>query len=495
MFCSFLLGQKIIYSEPDRDDAREMKYEIIGKINGNFLVYKASQSTHYISVFDGEMKLVNKQKLDYLTDRVFNVDFVKYPDFAYLFYQYQKRNIIYCMAAKIDADGKKLGEVIQLDTTNSREVQSNKIYSFVQSADKQKIAFFKINTVDSRVHYITTLLFDNNLTLINKSSEAVAMANRNSYLTAFEVDNKGNFAFLNATSSSGNDNISKLVLITKESSETTFKYNDIKKIENVFLDEVKIKADNINNQYILTSFYSNKRRGDVQGVYVSIWDNINHKEKISTTTPFDDEFRNNAKGDASIKAAFNDYFLKEMVAKKDGGFLAIAECEYTSTRGGNNLNRWDYYNTSPYYGNGSYYTLGSPGFNTYPWSRYGSSYSVTRYFADNIAVISFDSIGKIQWSNVVRKSQFDDDVDAYIGFGMFNAGNQLKFLFNTLERGQRILNEQSLTPEGQIIRSSTLKGLDKGYDFMPRNAKQVAARQIIVPCMLHSFLCFAKIDY
>jgi hypothetical protein len=321
------------------------------------------------------------------------------------------------------------------------------------------------------------------------------MANRNSYLTAFEIDNKGNFAFLNATSSSGNDNISKLVLITKESSETTFKYNDIKKIENVFLDEVKIKADNINNQYILTSFYSNKRRGDVQGVYVSIWDNINHKEKISTTTPFDDEFRNNAKGDASIKAAFNDYFLKEMVAKKDGGFLAVAECEYTSTRGGNNLNRWDYYNTSPYYGNGSYYTLGSPGFNTYPWSRYGSSYSVTRYFADNIAVISFDSIGKIQWSNVVRKSQFDDDVDAYIGFGMFNAGNQLKFLFNTLERGQRILNEQSLTPEGQIIRSSTLKGLDKGYDFMPRNAKQVAARQIIVPCMLHSFLCFAKIDY
>jgi hypothetical protein len=110
-------------------------------------------------------------------------------------------------------------------------------------------------------------------------------------------------------------------------------------------------------------------------------------------------------------------------------------------------------------------------------------------------VISFDSIGKIQWSNVVRKSQFDDDVDAFIGFGMFNAGNQLKVLFNVLERGQRILNEQSITPDGQIIRSSTLKGLDKGYDFMPRNAKQVAARQIIVPCMLRTFLCFAKIDY
>jgi len=78
---------------------------------------------------------------------------------------------------------------------------------------------------------------------------------------------------------------------------------------------------------------------------------------------------------------------------------------------------------------------------------------------------------------------------------MFNAGSQLKFLFNQIEKRQQILNEQSITPDGQIIRSSTLRRLDKGYDFMPRNAKQVGARQIIVPCMLRSFLCFAKIDY
>ena len=58
-----------------------------------------------------------------------------------------------------------------------------------------------------------------------------------------------------------------------------------------------------------------------------------------------------------------------------------------------------------------------------------------------------------------------------------------------------ILNEQSLTPNGQIIRSSTLKNLDKGYEFMPKHSKQVAAQQIIVPCMYRNYLCFAKIDY
>jgi hypothetical protein len=78
---------------------------------------------------------------------------------------------------------------------------------------------------------------------------------------------------------------------------------------------------------------------------------------------------------------------------------------------------------------------------------------------------------------------------------MFNAGSQLKFLFNQLERQELILTEQSINPDGQITRSSTLKNLDKGYVFMPRHAKQVGAKQIIVPCMYHSFLCFAKIDY
>lgn len=492
----FSFAQKIVYTEPDHDDLRDLSYDIIGKMNSKVLVYKTAQNSHFISVYDAEMKQIDKFKLDYLTDRVFNVDFIAYSDFAYMFYQYQKRSIIYCMAVKLDADGKKIGDAIQLDTTDSREVQNNKIYSFTQSADKQKIQFYKINTSNDKVHQITALLFDRNLTLINKSTEAVAMKERNSFLTSFEVDNKGNFAFLKALGTNGNDNINQLVLITKGAESSTFKYNNISKQENVYLDEVKLKADNTNNRYIITSFFSSKRRGDVLGIYVSIWDNIAAKEKIATTVVFDNEFRNDAKGDAGVKTAFNDFFIKDIIVKKDGGFLLSSECEYTTTRGNNgNLNRWDYLNSGSGFGNGGFYSFGSPSYSSSPWSRYGGSYNITRYYADNIAIISLDSAAKLQWSNVLRKSQFSDATDGFIGYGMFNAGSQLKFLFNLQEKKQSILNEQSLTPDGQIIRSSTLKNLDLAYEFMPRNARQVGARQIIIPCMFRSFLCFAKIDY
>ena len=76
-----------------------------------------------------------------------------------------------------------------------------------------------------------------------------------------------------------------------------------------------------------------------------------------------------------------------------------------------------------------------------------------------------------------------------------NTGGQLHFLFNQLERRYNLLNDYSLTPDGQMVPQPDLKNLDKGYEFMPKYGKQVSARQMIIPCQYHNYICFAKIDY
>ena len=118
----------------------------------------------------------------------------------------------------------------------------------------------------------------------------------------------------------------------------------------------------------------------------------------------------------------------------------------------------------------------------------------TRYFADNIAVFSFNEQGKMEWSNVVHKSQFDDNSDNLIGYGMINTGDQIHYLFNVEEKRQTVFTDQTISPDGQLSHNATLKNLDKGYEFMPRHAKQVGARQIIVPCQLRNSVCFAKVE-
>ena len=55
----FAGAQRIHYSEPGRDDYRQVNFEIIGKLSNNILVYKNYRSKNDLSVFDNEMKLKN----------------------------------------------------------------------------------------------------------------------------------------------------------------------------------------------------------------------------------------------------------------------------------------------------------------------------------------------------------------------------------------------------------------------------------------------------
>lgn len=488
-----LLAQQITYSEPDREDARAMGFEVIGKMNGKILVYKNYRDLNFIAVFDNDMKMVQKQKLTYLPERMLSTDFLIYPDFAYMFYQYQKRNVVYAMAVKLDANGNKIGDPIQLDTTTNMRSSSTKVYSLMSSDDKQKIMIFKISSQNEKMHVLTTLLFDKELNLLKKSRVGVDMPQRNDFLSEFIIDSDGDLACIRASGTSANDNINKVTLVTKKAGEDNIRMTDLS-IKGIYLDDIRIKADNLNRHYIITSYYSKLRRGNIDGLYYYLWDKDTQKEMLNTTTTFNDEFRSDAKGDGNLKMAFNDFFLKNIILRKDGGFIVVSEAAYSSTRG-NTLSRWDYLYGSPYWSQLDYYSWNSP-LGYYPWWRSPSfNTNLTRYYADNITVISFDPSGKMEWSNVIRKSQYDDNTDNFIGFGMLNAGDRLNFLFNIQEKRDNVLSDQSISPNGQINRNPTFKNLDRGYSFMPRHAKQVGARQLIIPCQYRGYTCFAKIDY
>jgi len=245
--------------------------------------------------------------------------------------------------------------------------------------------------------------------------------------------------------------------------------------------------------YILSSFYFQERRGNVEGFYFYVWDKTTDKPFFEKTIAFSEELRKEAKGDATIKTAFNDYFIRDVITRKDGGFIIGAESYYTTSRF-NNWNRWDYLYGSPFTNsfNNSYYY--SPYYNNYYW-RSRSGNNAVRYHADNLTILSFDGNGKIEWNNVVSKSQFDDESDDLLSYMIMNTGGKLHFLFNQQEKRNNLLSDYYVNPEGEITRSPTLKNLDRGYEFMPKYGKQVSSRQMIVPCLYRNYICFAKIDY
>ncbi|MGN6291656.1 MAG: hypothetical protein ACTHMV_02850 [Chitinophagaceae bacterium] len=487
-------SQRIVYSEPERDDTRRLNFEIIGKINGNFLVYKSIRNNNWIAILDNDMKQIAKVDQNYLpdNDRVINVDFFPYSDFCYMIYQYRRKNIIHCVAAKIDGKGQKMGELIELDTTQVGGGSDSKIYTVLSSEDKSKIIVFKINKKNKRLFMITTLLMDDKLNLLKKSRLSMPMEDRDDdYLSEFQLDNDGDLIF-SKFNRVNNENIGNAAFVVKYAQADSFMVKELN-VNKFFLDEIRIKPDNFNKRYFLTSFFFKQKRGNTEGYYFYVWDKATQQPVIEDTVAFSEQLRREARGNASVKAAFNDYFIRQIVTRKDGGFVIASEAFYTTSRGNNMWNRWNYM-YSPYFRSYDYYYY-SPYYNNSFWGNRYYDYQNVRYQADNIAIQSFDKNGRREWSSVISKAQFDDQSDDLLSYQIMNTGGQVHFLFNNLERRVQLLNDFSLSPDGQLTRNPTLKDLDRGYEFMPKYGKQVSARQMIIPCIYRNYVCFAKVEY
>lgn len=486
-------AQKIVYSDVDEDDSRRMRFEVIGKVSGNFLVYKYSRNKNFISVFNNNMEQVTKEEQDYLPDDdLINIDFFPYNDFTYLVYQYQKKRVVYCDAVKIDGTGKRVSEAVTLDTTHISFGGNNKVYTLVSSEDKSKLLLFKINTRNRDRYIISTLLFDNALALQKRSRFTMNMEENNDYLDEFNVDNDGDLVFTKATRNNNETIVNTSLFYKAAQSDSLLGIST--QPEKIFLDELHVKVDNVNKRYFLTSFYYAKKRGDIEGFYFFVWDKGTQKPVLQNSVALGEELRREAKSDnASIKTAFNDYFIRSVVVKRDGGFLINTESYYTISRG-LPWNRFNYLYGMPLTSY-DYYSMYSPYYNSWYWrDRYNSRQNV-RYNADNITILSFNKEGKIEWNGVIHKEQFDDESEDRISYQTVNTGGQIHYVFNVDERRALLLNDFTLSPDGQIVRNPTLKNLDRGYEFMPKYGKQVSSYQLIVPCYYRNNICFAKVEF
>lgn len=486
-------SQRIIYSDPEKEDNRRLSFDIIGRIGGNFLVFKNNRSRSWITVMDEEMQVTSREELGYLpnADRTINVDFFPYADFAWMIYQYQRRNVVYCIAAKIDRLGRRVGNLIELDTTHLSFASDNRLYAVCGSEDRKKIAVLKVNSRDRELYQMTSFIFNEKMDLLRTTKGFIPMDDRTTQLGEMMVDNEGTLVFTRFNRTY-NDNINKASLLYLPMGESTLIEYPLS-FEGNWLDDIRLKIDNANKRLVLASFFSKERRGGIDGYYHLVLDKNVNKGTIERTIVFMDDLRQEAKGNATTRTAFNDYFIRQIVTRRDGGFLIASEAYYTTSRA-NNWNRWDYLYGSPFMGMNSMYYM-SPYANRLWWGNLPRTSQAVRYHADNILIQSYGPGGELEWSQVITKSQFDDESDDLLSFHLMNTGGEIHVLFNQQERRDKMLSDITIQAGGQSARNPGLKNLDAGHQFMPARSKQVSARILIVPTVYRGYICFAKVEY
>ncbi|QEH39658.1 hypothetical protein [Chitinophaga sp. XS-30] len=487
-------AQKVTYSEPERDDYKTTEFEIIGRISGNILVYKADRGDYNISVYDNGMQLKDRVKLDFLPKKLISVDFVGYQDKAYMIYQFQRRDAVYSFVGKLNGNGVFETAPVMVDSTRiGNYSKENKVYSVEVSEDKERILLYKINQDKEDNHVFYTFLYDSNFNLVNNSRVSLPMEAKRQFLSNFNLNNEGDLVFTKLERGNSRDYIVSGNLVVKRAVVDSFEVQPFE-VKGILLDEIKVKLDNNSKQALVTAFYYERRRGNVEGIYMLRLDLATKQKIFEKATAFSPELKQNARGESSAPSAFNDYFIRKIVFTKDGGFLMTAEAYYTTSRT-QPWNRWNYM-YGGMGGMGGYYPYYYSPYSPYYYNPYGwNDMHGTRYHYDNIAILSFDEKGEMQYSNFVHKSQFDDGADLYLSYMLVNVGSELHFLFNELDRRQYVLSENTIGPDGKVSRKPTLRNLDKGFTWMPRYGKQIAARTVIIPCIYRNYICFAKIDF
>lgn len=150
--------------------------------------------------FDNEMIQLSKTEQTYIpnNDRVVNIDFFPYTDYCYVIYQYQKKNVVYCMAARVDGNGNWAAEPVELDSAHIGGSSNIRYTPLVVTPVKTKArsVFSRSIAGTGNWHYSSTLLFNDKLQLQEKSRLEIPMEERTENLESLTWTMMVTFGFL-----------------------------------------------------------------------------------------------------------------------------------------------------------------------------------------------------------------------------------------------------------------------------------------------------------
>ena len=537
-FVAFILAglqgvaaQSYVMSGIQKTDKGQMQYEVLGKVEGRYWIYKNNEGVSTIAQYNDQMQLVQQNDLVFLPKKLNAIEFVTKSNRVYAFYQFQAATTVYAMVAELDEKGQLVGTPVIVDTAEKIRPGSNtKVFNLIESQDRSKLLFFSVNTTNAASIKIKTMALSTPFAMLNEAKISINSQNKKSQLSDFALDNKGNlFCLRNAEQPNAAPVVSLLYMAADGSEviETPIVNNSL------VLDDIRLKINNANGTVIVNSFYATEKKGNIEGMYTFIWDIAKKQNSLSNASRFTDALRDAVTDKRNLKNAFDDFYFDQVQPNADGGFTIIAEAARTNSNR-NIFSRWDFFWGGPFY-NPFIFNYWNRPFGFYPWGRLGwgmmgpwgwggwggfgggwgwggwgimgpwgwnswmmnpfanFGYPSVTYSAGKVAILNFDANANIQSVKTIDKQQSDMNVDQFIGYGQINNADGTNFLYYQKSKGVKQLVHQQLSASGAIVKGNPILINEKQVEWMPRSLKQVGEKEAILPYQSKGKLGFAKI--
>ena len=460
-------AQEVIYSQYDKFDFRNGEYAVVGMTGGRIYTYHKSSDEAMLDAYDDSMNKIATVLLDFFPEKIYETRFISYPDKIIALYQALESNKVVQYAALLDDKGRLQNRPVELGSTKTGIFGAMKTYfQSAVSENKKMIVIYSASDKGGEIEFDGKWL-DDKLTIV-KRSHATFKTDNTIQHTDVNIDNDGNVYMAAFTPVGTNNYADQFWLLKLSPGATKFETKDMP-LDGKFAASGYMKVDNLNNKVYFGGFYADKKNGSFDGLIYGAYDVTGGSFLTRKLIPFDQNLIN-AAGIRRRNHGFDNYQVKQLIVKNDGGFVMVSEIHFVTTR--------------------SNYT---PGLGFYSYYNPYSSTMVREYHYNDIMALSYNKDGVREWNSIIPKDQYSqEDGGVFSSYALLNTGGTLAFLFNNFNAANSRIQLATITPEGQTeVHSVTAEGNDYP-DWLPRNGKQVAARTMIVPCLHKKQICFAK---
>jgi hypothetical protein len=236
--------------------------------------------------------------------------------------------------------------------------------------------------------------------------------------------------------------------------------------------DLLFEYDNMNNNIVAGGLYSEKNRGKAVGYFFLKIPSQNTEAYQLTFKPFEDKFVSDFLGKVvKENKGIPETVVKEIILRRDGGIIMIAERNKLLERTMTNVRRGGY--------------IGDD----------GRGYIVDYQFED-MMVISIHPDGQTHWGAILPKRQYSQDDDAiYSSFFLLKTPTSLRLLFNDEIKYENTVSEYVIRGNGEFDRNSVLSTFNQKLQLRFQDAVQIAANELLIPSEHRNRLRLVKVAY
>jgi hypothetical protein len=376
--------------------------------------------------------------------------------FAFISAKNTITNQIDILVQKIDPTLKPNGLPLVIASLPSSEFIDKRKIQIKTSADKKKVIMLILSkgevSGDSKLNlyaYDETIqqIFGKQFTL-NERSEDI-------FITNFEADNNGNafvlidFPAKNPKIQADNRDFFLYTYYPKEDKMLAYQLAN----EKMFVEELALSVNNFNQTVSVAGFYSSENGSLVNGYFMERFSIPRKTTDEKYAAVIDPTLLTQITGGKLDKKSpeLKNYYIRKLVPRSDGGLIIVSE-KYTRTE-----QRYSYYmNNMPQEG-----------------IRVAFNY-------DDVAIISINKDGSIQFGDLIRKRQSSVGDGGYLsGISCFPTQDQIYVLYNSeLDKDGNIMvhnvNYQGKADERIAVKSSSFS-----VGLIPSDGKQTGPNTFI----------------